>query len=128
MHSLSFNTGKSLRSPVFFITVFVHQSLGRNSLRLDFVGLENTLHFHLFIVWNNLEFHDIYDFTTMIYHSEPPVSLTVRRFARKFDLLGGAVKVEPSHELVESAGYNGGRMEVSNANIDPEDLSITSTL
>lgn len=34
------------------------------------------------------------------------------------------MKVEPSHELVESAGIT----EVSNANIDPEDLSITSTL
>ena len=32
--------------------------------------------------------------------------------------------MEPSHELVESAGIT----EVSNANIDPEDLSITSTL
>ena len=59
-------------------------------------------------------------FTTQSHH----VSLTFRRFARKFDLLGGAVKVEPSHELVESAGIT----EVSNANIDPEDLSITSTL
>ena len=35
------------------------------------------------------------------------------------------MKVEPSHELVESAGYNGGKQCQY---VDPEDLSITSTL
>lgn len=96
-----------------------NEQLFRNEQKQTFTSKKKTLQKFVY-QWRAL--------ATMIYHSEPPVSLTVRRFARKFDLLGGAVKVEPSHELVESAGYNGGRMEVSNANIDPEDLSITSTL